>query len=59
MKKIDLGCGNAKRDKESIGVDAVKLPGVDFVCDIDKENYHLRTMKLMKFIQDIFLNIFE
>jgi ubiquinone/menaquinone biosynthesis C-methylase UbiE len=37
MKKIDLGCGKAKRDKESIGVDAVKLPGVDFVCDIDNE----------------------
>lgn len=37
MKKIDLGCGVSKRDKESIGVDIVKLPGVDIVCDIEKE----------------------
>lgn len=35
MKKIDLGCGISKRDSESIGVDIVKLPGVDIVCDIE------------------------
>lgn len=35
-KKLDLGCGLSKRDSESIGVDWVKLPGVDVVCDINQ-----------------------
>lgn len=35
-KKIDLGCGLSKRDSESIGVDWVKLPGVDVLADINK-----------------------
>lgn len=35
-KKLDLGCGQSKRDAESIGVDWVQLPGVDVVADINK-----------------------
>lgn len=36
MKKIDLGCGDSKRDEESIGVDILSCKGVDVVCDINK-----------------------
>ena len=36
MKVLDLGCGRNKL-KNAFGVDFVKLPGVDFVWDLNKE----------------------
>jgi len=34
--KIDIGCGN-KIEQGYVGVDFIKLPNVDYVCDFDKE----------------------
>lgn len=36
MLKIELGCGNNKRIKDSIGIDLMEFPGVDYVCDLNK-----------------------
>ena len=33
---LDLGCGENKR-KGTIGVDIIKMPGVDVVCDLNKK----------------------
>lgn len=38
--KLDLGCGNKKR-AGFMGLDKIKLAGVDIVCDLDKENIPL------------------
>ena len=38
--KIDLGCGDQKREGFQ-GVDRVPLPGVDILCDIDREKLPL------------------
>lgn len=35
MKKLDVGCGTAKV-KGAIGIDRVKLPGVDIIQDLNK-----------------------
>lgn len=34
--KIELGCGENKRDVESIGIDLLPLKGVDFVANIEE-----------------------
>lgn len=34
--KIDIGCGKNKKEG-FIGLDRVPMPGVDIVCDLDKE----------------------
>ncbi|WP_425639475.1 class I SAM-dependent methyltransferase [Algoriphagus yeomjeoni] len=34
--KVELGCGNNKRIKDSIGVDVLSFPGVDYVFDLNK-----------------------
>ncbi|MFA6428755.1 MAG: class I SAM-dependent methyltransferase [Candidatus Buchananbacteria bacterium] len=61
MKKIDLGCGYSKRDKESLGVDIVALPGVDVVCDInqglpfaDNEIDEVYSRHFLEHVDDIF-----
>jgi SAM-dependent methyltransferase len=36
IKKLNLGCGNDIREGW-INLDNIKLPGVDIVCDIEKE----------------------
>jgi ubiquinone/menaquinone biosynthesis C-methylase UbiE len=39
--KLDIGCGKNKK-MGFIGLDKVKLPGVDIVCDLDKEKIPLQ-----------------
>lgn len=34
--RVELGCGNNKRIKDSIGVDLLDFPGVDYVFDLNK-----------------------
>jgi predicted SAM-dependent methyltransferase len=36
MTKIDIGCGNSK-EPGFTGIDSRKLPGVDVVCDFEKD----------------------
>jgi SAM-dependent methyltransferase len=38
--KIDLGCGTQKKAGFT-GVDKIPLPGVDIICDVDKERIPL------------------
>lgn len=61
MKKIDLGCGPSKRDKDSLGVDLVAWPGVDVVCDInqglpfkDNEIDEVYSRHTLEHVDDIF-----
>ena len=35
MKILDIGCGRNKR-KDAIGIDIVKLEGVDIVCNLEE-----------------------
>jgi len=33
---LELGCGNSKQFDNSISIDIVDMPGVDFICDLNK-----------------------
>ncbi len=58
--KIDLGCGKNKKEG-FVGLDRVNLPGVDIVCDLDKEGIPLKSnsvdevysMQFMEHTQDL------
>jgi len=40
--KLDIGCGQNKK-QGFIGIDIIKMPGVDIVCDLDKEKIPLKS----------------